>query len=58
MVTAAPQYSVDIKNWKAGDEVASVDFAFANTTNAQLKDLSDLPDMDELPGIFTVGGAK
>jgi len=58
MVTGAPEYSVDIKNWKAGDEVASVDFAFANTTNAQLKDLSDLPDMDELPGIFAVGGAQ
>jgi hypothetical protein len=58
MVTAAPQYSIDIKNWKAGDEVASVDFAFVNTTNAKLQDLSDLPDIDELPGIFAVGGAK
>jgi hypothetical protein len=58
LVTGAPQYSVDVKDWKAGDEVASIDFTFANTTNAEAIDLADLPDIDELPGIFAVGGEK
>jgi len=58
LVTGAPEYSVDIKDWKAGDQVESVDFAFENTTDAKEVDLTDLPDMDELPGIFAVGGEK
>jgi hypothetical protein len=58
MMTGSPQYTVDITNWKAGTEVAAVDFAFKNSTNAKKMDLKDLPDTDELPGIFAVGGVK
>ena len=58
LVTGSPQYSVDITNWKAGDQVASADFSFTNTTDAQAQDLGTLPDMDELPSIFAVGGSQ
>ena len=57
-MTGAPQYSIDIRDWKAGDKVAAVDFAFKNTTKAKEIDLSKIPDMDELPGVFAVGGEK
>lgn len=58
LVTGAPQYSIDITNWKAGDEVASADFSFTNTTNAEAQDLGSLPDMDELPSTFAMGGSR
>ena len=54
----APQYSVTIRDWKAGDEVGSGDFSFTNATGAKKMDLKDLPNMDELPNIFAVGGKK
>ena len=57
-VAQAPQYSVRIRDWKTGDEVGSEDFSFKNTTNAKKMDLTDLPNMDELPNIFAVGGSK
>ena len=56
--TQAPQYSITIRDWKTGDEVASDDFGFKNATSAKKVDLKDLPDMDELPKIFAVGGTK
>jgi hypothetical protein len=58
LVTGAPEYSVGIRDWKVGDQVASVDFSFENKTGAKEMDLTDLPDMDELPGVFAVGGEK
>jgi hypothetical protein len=58
MMTGSPQYTIDITNWKAGTEVAAVDFGFKNPTSAKKMDLKDLPDTDELPGIFAVGGVK
>ena len=57
-VTNGPQYSVQIGNWKTGNEVASDDFSFKNTTNAKRMDLKDLPEADELPDIFEIGGSK
>ena len=57
-VAQAPQYSITIRNWKAGDEVGPEDFSFKNPTGATKKELADLPDMDELPKIFAVGGRK
>ena len=54
----APQYSVTISDWKTGAEVGSGDFSFMNATGAKKMDLKDLPDMDELPNIFAVGGKK
>jgi hypothetical protein len=57
-VAQAPQYSITIRDWKTGDEVGSEDFSFKNATSATKKDLADLPNMDELPQIFAVGGRK
>lgn len=57
-VDQAPQYSVQISNWKAGAEVAAGDFAFANATNAKKIEPKDLMDVDELPSHLAVGGAQ
>ena len=58
MVEQAPQYSLTIRDWKTGDEVGAEDFSFKNATSAKKMDLADLPNMDELPEIFAVGGRK
>ena len=57
LVEDGPQYSVRIRDWKTGNEVASDDFSFKNSTNAKKLELKDL-DTDELPKIFAVGGSK
>ena len=57
-VAQAPQYSLTITDWKTGDAVGAVDFSFKNATSAKKRDLANLPDMDELPKIFAVGGQK
>lgn len=57
-VAQAPQYSLTIRDWKTGAEVGPVDFSFTNATNAKKMDLKDLPNLDELPNIFAVGGKK
>jgi len=59
-VTGWPQYTIDIRTWKAGAEVASDDFSFKVPTNAIKLKPGDLPDVDELPGMFRrkVGGGK
>ncbi|MGA7390202.1 MAG: DUF2092 domain-containing protein, partial [Pseudolabrys sp.] len=54
----APEYSITIRDWKSGAEVGSEDFAFKNATGAKNVDMKLLPDMDELPKIFAVGGKK
>jgi len=58
LVAGAPQYSVQVRDWKTGNEVASDDFSFKNTTNAKKADLKDVGDTDELPTLFTKGGSK
>ncbi len=57
LVADAPEYSVQISDWKTGNEVTSSDFSFNNTTNARKMDVKDL-DTDELPTIFAVGGSR
>lgn len=57
-VAQAPEYSLTIRNWKTGDEVGSEDFSFKNATSAKKMDVTHLPNMDELPQIFAVGGRK
>lgn len=47
-----PQYTVDIKNWKTGAEVPADDFGFKAPTGAKKLTTGELPDTDELPGIF------
>jgi hypothetical protein len=57
LINDAPQYSVQIRDFKTGDEVASDDFSFVIPTNATKIGLSDL-DADELPKIFAVRGSQ
>ena len=54
-----PQYTVQLRNWKAGSEVAKTDFAFKPPAGARLIDHDELKatkDMGELPSHFIVGG--
>ena len=57
-VDQAPQYSITISNWKTGDEVGADDFSFKNITSAKKINLADIPNVDELPQIFAVGGRE
>jgi hypothetical protein len=55
-VTGLPQYTLDVRDWKTGSEVAADDFAFKAPADAKKIDLSKLADTDELPDIYTVKG--
>jgi hypothetical protein len=57
-IDGGPQYSVQIRDWKAGSEVAADDFAFRNDSNAQKIDMKDIGDTDELPKRFTPGASQ
>ncbi len=58
LMTGGPQYSVQIRDWKTGGEVAAVDFSFKNSTNAKQLEVKNLQGMDELPENFVIGGSK
>jgi hypothetical protein len=51
-----PQYSIQIRDWKAGAEVAATDFSFKNPTDAKKVDLKNVAD--ELPEHFKIGEAQ
>jgi hypothetical protein len=57
-VTGWPQYSIQLRDWKSGDEVTADDFAFNNSTNAKKIELKDLPNADDLPKNFVRGKLK
>jgi hypothetical protein len=57
-VDQAPQYSVQIRDWKTGNKVKPDNFAFANSTNARKIDIKDTGDTDELPKQFRPGGTQ
>jgi hypothetical protein len=60
-VDQAPQYSVQIRDWKTGDDVATNDFGFQPPTDAKKIDAKDLKNMkgaDELPSNFAIGAAQ
>jgi hypothetical protein len=50
-----PQYTLDIRSWKTGSEVASDDFKFGAPAGAQKLEKGDILvlDVDELPSSFT-----
>ena len=54
-----PQYSIQLRNWKTGAEVAAEDFAFKPPDGARrigLDELKTMKDMGELPSHFILGG--
>lgn len=56
LVDMAPQYILEITDWKTGDDVASDDFGFKNPTSAKQIDIKDLPGTSDLPEHFQTGG--
>jgi hypothetical protein len=54
----SPQYTIQIRDWKTGSEVASEDFAFTNSTQAKKVDVKDLKGMSPLPDHFKRGDSK
>jgi hypothetical protein len=57
-VAQAPQYSVQIRDWKTGSEVVADDFSFKNATSANKVDHKELTDLDELPKHMMMGAAQ
>ena len=57
-VTASPQYTLDVWAWKTGSEVASDNFKLAIPAGAKKLPPSDVPELNDIPGIFTPKGAK
>jgi hypothetical protein len=57
-VKGSPQYTVDVRDWKTGDEVPSDSFSLAIPQGAKELKPGDIPDFDELPGMFVKKGAQ
>jgi len=58
LITSGPQYTIQLRDWKTGDEVAATDFSFRNPTEASKVDLKNLEGTDELPEHFKTGEAQ
>jgi hypothetical protein len=57
LISGGPEYTIQTRDWKTGDEVAATDFRFNNPTKADKVELKDLKEMvDELPDNFTIRG--
>jgi len=54
----SPQYSIQVRDWKTGDEVAATDFSFTPPTDAKQVNLKELEGADELPQHFQIGEAQ
>jgi hypothetical protein len=57
-VAGSPEYSLDVSGWKTGAEVASDSFKLEIPSNAKKLDPEKIPDLNEIPGIFSRTGAK
>lgn len=57
-IAQGPQYSIQIRDWKTGDEVAADDFSFKNPTKAKQVNLNDLQGMSDLPAHFKRGAIQ
>jgi hypothetical protein len=53
-VAGAPQYTIDISTWRAGEEVASDRFSPTLPADAKRLNPGDLRDFDDLPAIFAI----
>jgi hypothetical protein len=61
LVAGGPQYSIQVRNWKAGGDVSSTDFTFKAPSGAKsvdMKDLKTVSEMDDMPSHFTRGGPQ
>ena len=57
-VKGSPQYTVEVRDWKTGDEVASDSFSLEVPQGAKELKPGDVPDLDELPAMFKKKGAQ
>ena len=57
-VAAAPEYTVVVKDWKTGFEVAPGTFAFKPPPDTKKGTISDLADLDEYPHAAEPGESK
>jgi hypothetical protein len=57
-VTGWPQYTLDITAWKVGSEVASDGFKLEVPADAKKLAADQVPDLDDVPGLFKAKGAK
>jgi len=57
-VAGWPQYTLDITAWKAGAEVASDGFKLEVPADAKKLTANQVPDLDDIPGIFRAKGAE
>ena len=58
-IADGPQYTIQLRNWKTGGDVATTDYAFkppAGARQINLDELKAMKNMGELPSHFTVGG--
>jgi len=58
VLPGSPQYTIQIRDWKTGDEVAATDFSFKNPTDAKKVDLKNLEGTGDLPEHFRMGESK
>ena len=59
VVAGSPEYSIQIRDWKAGKDVASGGFSLTLPSGARQVDVADLAklkDMSDLPSNFRIGG--
>jgi hypothetical protein len=57
-VKGSPQYTLDIRAWKAGGEVPSDAFKLEIPPDAQKLTPGQIPDLDDIPSLFKAKGAK
>lgn len=57
-VRGEPQYTIDIRSWKTGTEVASEKFKLEVPANAKKLMPSEVPELNDIPNLFVAKGAK
>ena len=57
-VTGGPQYTVDIRAWRTGIEVASDKFKLEIPAGAKKLMPHEIPELNDIPGLFVAKGAK
>jgi len=58
-IADGPQYTIQLRNWKTGGDVATTDYVFkppAGARQINLDELKAMKNMGELPSHFVVGG--
>jgi hypothetical protein len=58
LVSGGPQYSIRLRDWKVGQQVAARDFRIKIPKDAKQVDFKDLSDSGDLPSNFQIGAAK